>query len=78
MAVVLDDGTVKGKDSGTATITVTTVDGGHQATCKVVVQKLVPVSSVKLNKSHLNLTKGKTEQLEATVEPEDATNKNVS
>ena len=78
VATVLDDGTVKGKDSGTATITVTTVDGEYQATCKVVVQKLVPVSNVKLNKSHLILTKGKTEQLEATVEPEDATNKNVS
>ena len=58
-------------------ITVTTEDGGFKAVCAVTVNP-VPVSSVGLNKSSATLKVGKTLTLEATVLPENATNKNVT
>ncbi len=62
---------------GSATITVTTVDGAHTATCSVTVDP-VHVSGVSLNKSSTTITVGGTEQLTATVAPADATNKSVT
>jgi len=65
--------------SGTATITVTTEDGGYTATCKVTVtEKTIPVNSVSLDQTSLSLNEGATAKLTATVLPEDATNKNVT
>ena len=64
---------------GTATITATTEDGGYAATCKVTVtEKIIPVTSVTLDKDKLELDKGTTAQLKATVLPENATYKNVT
>ena len=75
----VSDGTVKAMKKGTATIKVTTTDGGKTAECKVTVNaKVVSVESVKLNKSTLTLTEGDIEKLTATVYPDDATNKNVT
>ena len=76
VATVDEDGTVRAVGAGTATITVTTEDGNKTATCKVTV--IVPVERVSLNKSELTLVVGQTEQLIATIEPWNATNKNVS
>lgn len=76
IATVDSKGVVKGVAAGTATITVTTEDGGKTATCKVTVTQ--PVTSVKLNKTKLTLSKGKTETLKATVNPSNATNKAVT
>jgi len=76
VATVSADGTVTAVGAGTATITVTTEDGNKTATCKVTV--IVPVERVSLNKSELTLVVGQTEQLIATIEPWNATNKNVS
>jgi len=62
---------------GTATITVTTEDGGKTASCTVIVSN-ISVSGVSLNKSSTSLFVGNTETLSATVTPSDAANKNVT
>jgi len=78
-ATVDDNGTVKGVAAGTATITVTTVDGGKTATCAVTVNASGdPVSGVTLNKTSISLAVDKSEILIATVSPTTATNKNVT
>ena len=58
-------------------ITVTTADGGFTATCAVTVDP-IPVSSIGLNKASATLRINKTVQLEATVNPSNATDKTVS
>ncbi|MGI5880625.1 MAG: Ig-like domain-containing protein, partial [Syntrophomonadaceae bacterium] len=74
------DGVVTPVAAGTATITVTTVDGNFTADCVVTVNAAtVDVSGVSLNASTLTLTEGgDTAALVATVTPADATNKNVT
>ena len=72
----VDNGKVTAKAAGTATITVTTEDGCKTATCIVTVT--VPVTGVKLNKETLELFTDGSETLTATVEPGNATNKNVT
>ena len=72
----VNNGTVTAVSGGKATITVTTEDGGHTATCNVTVT--VPVTGISLSQTELSLEKGKTATLTATVAPSDATNQNVS
>ena len=73
------DGVVTAVAPGTATITVTTEDGGKTATCAVTVAAAtVPVTGVTLNKTSTSLYVGETAQLTATVLPDNATNKNVT
>ena len=77
VATVSQDGTVKAIKEGEAKITASA--GEKAATCTVSVsKKVIPVTSVTLNKSSLNLTKGQTEKLIATVNPSNATDKEVS
>ena len=78
VAIVDNNGNVTAKAAGTATITAT-VDG-KSASCKVTVngQTTVPVASVKLNQTTLELIAGKEATLTATVKPDDATNKTVT
>jgi formylglycine-generating enzyme required for sulfatase activity len=67
--------------SGTATITVTTQDGGKTAICAVTVTGgggNVAVTGVTLNKPSTSLVVGNSETLSATVAPTNATNKAVS
>ncbi|NLM28067.1 MAG: hypothetical protein GX211_07815 [Clostridiaceae bacterium] len=78
---VVDNGVVTAVGEGTAVITVTTEDGGFTADCTVTVtiDTTVPVEGVSLDKTSLYLTKiGQSAQLTATVEPANATNKNVT
>jgi len=70
-------GKVTAKSAGTATITVTTKDGSYKATCKVTVTS-VKVTGVSLNKTSLSLKVNETSTLTATVNPSNATNKNVT
>lgn len=64
---------------GEATITVTTVDGSHTDTYKVIVEaQNVEVTGVSLDKNTLTLEEGATATLTATVTPEDATDKTVT
>ena len=75
----VENGKVTAKAAGTATITVTTEDGGKTATCAVTVTAAtVPVTGVTLNKTSTSLYVGGSETLTATVAPEGATNKNVT
>ena len=79
VATVNATGEVTAIGAGTATITVTTADGGKTATCEVTVTAAtVPVTSVELNKTETTLTVGERETLTATVEPNNATDQNVT
>ena len=73
------DGKVTAVSKGTATITVTTEDGGKTATCSVKVNaKVYPVTGVTLSKTSVELTEGDVTMLVATIAPDNATNKNVT
>ncbi|MDR0232854.1 MAG: Ig-like domain-containing protein [Dysgonamonadaceae bacterium] len=76
IATVSANGLVTAIKAGTAIITVKTVDGNYTATCNVTI--LQPVTGVILNKTELILNKLQSETLIATVQPSDASNKNVS
>lgn len=79
VATVGTDGTVTAKAVGTADITVTTADGSKTATCAVTVNpKTVTVTEVTLDETELELEKGATATLIATVKPENATDKTVT
>lgn len=72
------DGKVTALKVGSATVTVTTQDGGRTASCRVTVKsKVVSVESVRLDKKDLTLTVGKSEVLTAMVSPSNATNRTV-
>ncbi len=75
VATVSSDGTVTAVANGTATITVTTSDGGYTDSCAVTV--ITSVTGITLDNSTVNMYKGKVFTLSATVEPPTATNKNV-
>ena len=73
------NGNVTAKAAGTATITATA--DGKSASCKVTVNgqtTTVPVQSVGLNQTTLELKAGNTATLTATVSPESATDKTVT
>ncbi len=80
VATVDTNGKVTAVAEGTATITVTTADGGKTATCEVTVTPpaKTPVTSVTLDKTRLTLDVGGSDTLTATVKPDDATNKAVT
>ena len=87
----VEGGVVTAKKAGRATIMVTTKDGGFTATCKVTVTSddgngdgddeddddKKAVTGVKLDKETLGLKAGESATLKATVEPHDATVRDV-
>ena len=74
IAAVSSKGKVTAKACGECNITCTTNDGsGVSSTCHIVITQLV--NSIKLPETKITLPKGKTYKVEATVLPEDATNK---
>jgi len=82
VAAVDSLGVVTAKGEGECDVTATTDDFGYTATCKITVLKQPPlvidVTGVSLDESEVMLNIGESKQLKATVEPENATNKNVS
>ena len=72
---VVSNGLVTAVAPGTATVTVTTVDGNFTASC--IVKVIQHVIKVVLNKSELSLKPGETEQLSAMVSPDNAENKAI-
>lgn len=79
VASVSSSGVVSAKTAGTAKITVMTTDGGLTATCTVTVNdKIIPVSSVSLNKTSVTLTEGDVQTLTETISPSNATDKTVT
>lgn len=78
VATVDDNWKVTAVAAGTATITATSSDNtSKKATCAVTVTD-IPVTSVALDEDSISLTVGGTQQLTATVSPEDATDKTVT
>ena len=74
-------GKITANTKGSATITVTTADGGKTATCTVTVTEPaapVAVTGVTLNKNNTTIYTGRTETLTATIQPADATNKAIT
>ncbi len=69
-----EEGKVTALDVGTATITATV--GEKTATCKVTV--IIAIQSISLNQSTLVLEEGSSENLVATVHPDNATDPSVS
>jgi C1A family cysteine protease/uncharacterized protein YjdB len=77
VALVSQYGLVTAKAAGTAIIYVaSSFDNNKRTSCKITVTQ--PVTSIKLNKTKLTLTKGKTYKLTATINPSNATNKKVT
>ena len=73
------NGKVTALKAGHAVITVKTEDGSKTATCEVTVKaKVYPVESVSLDRSSIELTEGEEITLNATVKPDNATNKNIT
>ena len=60
---------------GKAVVTAKTVDGGLKATCTVSVE--IPATSLKISKSSLTLTAGKTYALTSSIAPSNTTNKTI-
>ncbi len=79
VASVSSTGVVKALKQGKATITAKTSSGGFTSSAVITVTKpTVRVRQLRLNKSKTTITAGKTEKVSATIEPTDATNKNVT
>ncbi len=72
----VEDGRVTALLPGESIITVTTEDGNKTAQCIVSVLE-IPVESVSLDKTELELTEGDQGKLTASVLPENATNKRI-
>ncbi len=71
-------GVVTAKKAGRVTITAITEDGGKSAECVLTVkEKIIPVTGISLDISEKELIEGEAFTLNATVAPENATNKNV-
>ena len=69
-------GIVRAVNPGTATITVTTIDGGKTANCVVTVVQ--PVTGVTVAPNTASMTVGDTQQLTATVAPTGATDQSIT
>ena len=79
VAAVDQSGKITAVSEGTATITVTTTDGGFSATCTVTVTKApVHATGVELDANALTLEIGDTATLTATITPADTTDKTVT
>ncbi|MBR1574879.1 MAG: Ig-like domain-containing protein [Bacteroidales bacterium] len=76
IATISSSGVVTAKAVGSATITVTTNDGGKTASCHVSI-KVIDVESIEFDKAELELFVGKSETLSAIIKPENATNKDI-
>lgn len=64
---------------GEGTATITASAGGKLSTCRVTVSKrIIPVTSISLNKTSIELVEGESETLIATVKPDDATEKTIT
>jgi len=72
-----ETGEITGVAVGSTTITVTSDDGGHEATCQIEV-KAVPVIGVELNKTSTTIAAGNSEILTVTFQPANATDKGVT
>ncbi len=78
IVTVDSDGNVTALSAGVALITVTAGESGKKDVCSIVVEKkIVAVTGVTLDKSTLTVDINESETLISTIEPINATNKNV-
>lgn len=75
VASVDEEGVVSGKSKGEAVITVTAVDGGYTAECRVRVYQ--PVTELRMDNRSVTVDTWDDIQLTATILPYDADNKNI-
>ena len=79
VATVTPDGIVEAVSAGTAFITATSEDSGVNAKCEITVkEKVISVTGIALNKTSLSLTEGEEFTLDATITPNNATNKEIT
>ena len=79
VAVVDSKGLVTSLMAGTTTITVTTEQGGHTATCNITVEdEVIDLNGITVFPSTVTLTPTQTHKLVVVFDPSDATNKNVT
>ena len=78
VATVSSTGLVTGIVAGSATITVTTLDGSKTATCAVIVTGNIIVTGVTVAPKTATVDQGSAIQLTATVSPTNAVNKSVT
>lgn len=75
VASVDEEGVVSGKSKGEAVITVTAVDGGYTAECRVRVYQ--PVTELRMDNRSVTVDTGEDIQITATILPYDADNKSI-
>lgn len=75
VASVDEEGVVSGKSKGETVITVTAVDGGYTAECRVRVYQ--PVTELRMDNRSVTVDTGDDIQLTATILPYDADNKSI-
>lgn len=75
VASVDEEGVVSGKSKGEAVISVTAVDGGYTAECRVRVYQ--PVTELRMDNRSMTVDTGDDMQLTATILPYDADNKSI-
>ncbi|MBO5214259.1 MAG: family 10 glycosylhydrolase [Clostridia bacterium] len=80
VAKVSDQGLVTALKKGTATVKLTTEDGGYTAEFKVTVEpdSKIAVTGIKLSSYTATLEKGKTVKISASVQPSNATEKGIT
>ena len=78
IASVDSNGLVSGVTPGSATVTVTTVDGNFSKNCAVTVTEPQHASAVTLNENSITIYTNNTQPLTATVLPEEAVDKSVT
>ena len=76
VAIVSANGQVKAISNGTAIISVNTLDQNKTASCEISVAQ--NVTDITLNKSSVSLNEGDTQQLNATVTPDNAFDKTLT
>lgn len=76
VATISESGVIKAISTGKATITTTTVDGGYSASCQLNV--VISAKGLTVSPKETALEVGNSHKLSAKINPESATNKNVS
>ena len=75
--VTVSSGLLTAVGGGTATITVTTADGGKTDTCEITVTS-IPVAGITISETSLSLTEGDQHNLTVTIVPDNASNKDIT
>lgn len=73
VATVDQNGEITAKSAGKAVVTVTTSNNKTASCIVIVTKKPIPIESVELDKKQLVLKAGKTEELTASINPQDTT-----